>query len=200
MKLFHAARLAVVVLAVAAASCGSVREGTGTSFLIVDNLEFARGDDPDTFAGNAISDVETVVDDVPTTFNDVARVTLRLGMKDPGPAASPTQPTQNQAITVNRYHVRFFRADGRNTQGVDVPHEFDGAFTATVSGGTTQPVFTIVRNIAKDEAPLAALKRNGIIITIFAEVTFYGQDQTGHEASATARLSIDFGNFADKED
>ncbi len=199
MKPHHFARLALVVLVAGTASCGSVREGTGTSFLIVDAMEFAKGNTPNTFAGNAISDVETVVDDVPTTFNDLARVTLRLGLKDAGAAASPTVPTQNQAITVNRYHVRFFRADGRNTQGVDVPYEFDGAFTATVGSNNPQAIFTIVRHTAKNEAPLAALKRNRAIITVFAEVTFYGQDQTGHEASATARISIDFGNFADPD-
>ena len=93
--------------------------------------------------------------------------------------------------------MRFFRADGRNTQGVDVPYEFDGAFTATVGSNNPQPVFTIVRNTAKNEAPLAALKSSRVIITVFAEVTFYGQDQTGHETSTSARISIDFGNFAD---
>ena len=80
MKLHHAARLTLLALTVASASCGSVREGTGTSFLIVDSMEFAKGDTPNTFTGNAISDVETVVDDVPTTYNDLARVSLRLGL------------------------------------------------------------------------------------------------------------------------
>ena len=197
MKLQHFARLALLALAVAAASCGTVREGEGTSFLIVQTLEFAKGDEPTQFFGNAISDVETVVDDVPTTFNDLARVTLQLGLKDPGSPAAAAQPTQNQWITINRYHVRYFRADGRNVQGVDVPYEFDGAFTATVGNITPRPVFTVVRNTAKNEAPLAALKRNGVILTILAEITFYGQDQTGHEVSATARTSIDFGNFAE---
>jgi hypothetical protein len=197
MKLHHAARLALLAFSVASASCGTVREGTGTSFLIVDKMEFAKGDTPSTFTGNAISDVETVVDGIPTTFNDLARVTLRLGLKDPGSAASPSAPTQNQSITINRYRVHFLRADGRNNPGVDVPYDFDGAFTATVGAASPQPVFTIVRNTAKNEAPLAGLKRSPVIVTIFAEVTFYGVDQTGHEASTTARISIDFGNFAD---
>jgi len=126
-------------------------------------------------------------------------VTLRLGLKDPGSATTPTTPTQNQFITVNRYHVRYFRADGRNVQGVDVPYAFDGAFTATVSTVSPQPVFTIVRHISKREAPLAGLARSGVIITVIAEITFFGQDQTGHEVTAVARTSIDFGNFADPE-
>ena len=199
MKTHYIARLAVLALCISAASCGSVREGSGTSFLIVDQIEFASGAAPTTFFGNAISDVETVVGSSPTTFNDLARVSFRLGLKDPGPAASALTPTQNQFITIDRYHIRYFRADGRNQQGVDVPYEFDGAFTVTVGAVNPQPVFTIVRNTAKNEAPLAGLKSNRVIITILAEITFYGRDQTGHEVSATARASIDFGNFADPD-
>ena len=198
MKATQIARIVILTLAVASASCGStVRQGTGTSFLIVNELEFARGNEPETFSANLLSDVITVVDDVPTFFNDLGRVTFSLGLKDPGPAGSPTQPTQNQFITVDRYHVRFFRADGRNTQGVDVPYEFDGAFTVTVGSSQAEAGFTIVRNIAKREAPLQALRTNGLILSTIAEITFYGRDQTGHEVVATARTSIDFANFGD---
>jgi len=198
MKATQIARIVILTLAVASASCGStVRQGTGTSFLIVNELEFARGNEPETFSANLLSDVITVVDDVPTFFNDLGRVTFSLGLKDPGPAGSPTQPTQNQFITVDRYHVRFFRADGRNTQGVDVPYEFDGAFTVTVGSSQAEAGFTIVRNIAKREAPLQALRTNGLILSTIVEITFYGRDQTGHEVVATARTSVDFANFGD---
>jgi hypothetical protein len=181
-------------------SCGDVvRQGTGGSFLIVSSIEGAAGAEPTDFGNTLLSDVITVVDDVPTFFNDIGRVTFRLGMKDPGSPTSPTTPGQNDAITINRYHVRFFRADGRNTPGVDVPYEFDGAFTLTVSGGDASAGFTIVRNAAKMEAPLAALRFNGVVLTTIAEVTFYGADQTGHEVSATARMTIDFANFGDPE-
>ena len=91
--------------------------------------------------------------------------------------------------------MRFFRADGRNTQGVDVPYEFDGAFTATVRSNSVQSSFVVVRHDAKREAPLAILGSNRLILTIIAEITFYGRDQTGHETQAVARASIDFGNF-----
>lgn len=198
MKARQIARIVTLTLVVASASCGStVRQGTGTSFLIVNELEFARGNEPESFSANLLSDVVTVVDDVPTFFNDLGRVTFSLGLKDPGPAGSPTQPTQNQFITVDRYHVRFFRADGRNTQGVDVPYEFDGAFTVTVGSSQAEAGFTIVRNIAKREAPLQALRTNGLILSTIAEITFYGRDQTGHEVVATARTSVDFANFGD---
>jgi hypothetical protein len=183
-----------VTLALASASCGSVvRQGTGTSFLIVNQLEFARGDQPSTFVANAISDVNAP--DV-GNFNDLARATFSVGLKDPGAA---TGPTQNQFITIDRYHVRYFRADGRNIQGVDVPYEFDGAFTATIGAATVQSSFTLVRHDAKREPPLATLGVNRLILTVFAEITFYGRDQTGHQVVATAQTSIEFGNFADPE-
>jgi len=189
-KLF---RLGLVAVALASASCGSVvRQGTGTSFLIVNELAFARGDEPDTFVANAISDVNGPNE---VQFNDLARATFSLGLKDPGAPGAPALPSQNQFITIDRYHVRFFRADGRDRQGVDVPYDFDGAFTVTVGSGTVETPFTVVRHDAKREAPLATLGVNGVVLTIMAEITFYGRDQTGHQVVASARASIDFGNF-----
>jgi len=191
MKPLHFARLGLFALAVASASCGSVREGTGTSFLIVEGMDFAPGNDPTQFEATLHSDVNTPGGN----FDDLGRATFRLGLKDPGSSTAPNTPTQNQFITIDRYHVRFFRADGRNTQGVDVPYEFDGAFTATVRANSVQSAFVVVRHDAKREAPLAILGSNRLILTIIAEITFYGRDQTGHETQAVARASIDFGNF-----
>ena len=192
------AALVLAAATMSSTSCGDVvRQGTGGSFLIVSSLEGAPGAEPTDFGNTLLSDVITVVDDSPTFFNDVGRVTFRLGLKDPGAATSPTTPSQNDAITINRYRVQFIRADGRNTPGVDVPYGFDGAFTLTISGGDASAGFTLVRNIAKMEAPLAALRFNGVVLSTIAEITFYGADQTGHEVSATARISIDFGNFGD---
>jgi hypothetical protein len=191
---------AAVVLAGLSASCGEMqREGQASSFLIVSALQAARGDDPTKFAGNLLSDVLTVVKGVPTIFNDVGQVQLSLGMKDPGSTNSPTTPTSANFITVTRYHVQFVRSDGRNTQGVDVPYAFDGAFTVTVGADDATAAFTLVRNVAKEEAPLATLKSSAVILSTIAQITFYGHDQTGREVSATASISVDFGNFADKD-
>jgi hypothetical protein len=194
-------RAAIVALAIAAASCGSVvRDGAGTSFLVVNVLEGASGARPSEFGGTLLSDVVTIVDDNATLFNDLGRVSLSLGLKDPGSASSPNVPTQNQAITVDRYRVRFIRADGRNTPGVDVPYGFDGAFTLTVTGGASTSIgFDLVKNSAKQEAPLAALARTPVLINTIAEVTFFGRDLTGREASAIGRISVTFGNFGDPQ-
>jgi hypothetical protein len=197
MKATQIARIVMLALAVASASCGStVRQGTGTSFLIISNLEAASGAKPEEFGGLLQSDVQTVVKEIPSVFGDFGRVTLRLGLKDPGPAGAPTTPTQNQAITIDHYRVRFIRSDGRNTPGVDVPYGFDGAFTLTVAA-ESQATFELVRHIAKLEAPLRSLIENRVIINTVAEITFFGRDQTGHEVSVVGHITVDFGNFAD---
>jgi hypothetical protein len=103
------------------------------------------------------------------------------------------------AITVDQYHVRFIRADGRNTPGVDVPSPFDGAFTGTVSNQELTVGFELVRHIAKEQAPLAALGHNSTIITTICEITFYGRDGAGREVSAVGQLMVNFGNFGDPE-
>ena len=192
-----AVRASIAVAFAAASGCGDlVRQGTGSSYLIVSAFEAASGATPQAFGGTLQSDVLTVVDGSGTIFNDVGRVRLSLAMKDAGGAGAPTTPTVNNSITLNRYRVEFIRADGRNTEGVDVPFAFDGAVTATVSGAS-EVAFTLVRHQAKLEAPLASLARNSVIISTIARVTFYGRDQTGREAIVTAQMSVDFGNFGD---
>ena len=163
--------VAVFALAAAVSSCGDqTRQGTASSFLIIGAIEAASGADPSTFSSGLASDVITVKDNVATVFNDPGRVTLKLALKDPGPAASPNAPTQNNWITVTQYHVQYVRSDGHNIEGIDVPYAFDGGLTGTVSGDTTLG-FTLVRNQAKMEAPLAALASNPIIISTVARVT-----------------------------
>ena len=191
-------RAGAVGLILASVSCGSLtRQGTSSSYLIVTSLEAAPGGvTAGTFGSVLLSDVVVVKDGVASIYSDQGRVTFGLGLKDPGPSTSPATPTQNNFITVNRYHVRYIRADGHNIEGVDVPYAFDDAFTVTVSGETTAG-FTAVRNQAKQEAPLAALALTPIVVSTLAEVTFYGHDQTGREVSAVGNLSVSFANFAD---
>jgi hypothetical protein len=181
-----------LALTLLSASCGDLtRQGTGSSYLIINTLQAARGDDPGAFGTNLNSDVVT---DSGGQFNDLGQVTLQLAMKD---VTTGTEPTTANFITITRYHVRYIRADGRNTPGVDVPYAFDGAATATVSSTSTIG-FEMVRIVAKREAPLAALGRNrAVFISAIAEVTFFGHDQTGREASVTGQIFVTFGDFID---
>lgn len=189
------------VLVLAQVSCGSrTTQGTGSSYLIVSALVAESGADPGKFGGTLFSDVITLIEEdnikVPTVFADNGQVSFSLALKDPGAPSAPNAPSANNAITIDRYHVEYIRADGRNTPGVDVPYPFDSAISVTVSDETTHS-FEIVRHVAKEEAPLAALTSSAVIINTIARVTFYGHDQTGRSVSATAQIGIEFGNFGD---
>jgi hypothetical protein len=91
------------------------------------------------------------------------------------------------------------RSDGRNTQGVDVPFEFDGAASVTVRDAAAISTLgiTLVRAQAKLEAPLLALRNQGgqVILSTIAEVTLYGTDQVGREVSVLAKISVTFADF-----
>jgi len=190
----------VVGLALLVSSCGDLqRQGTGSSYIIINMLEGASGVEPEEFGNPVLSDIETIVNDIPTYFNDLGLATMTIRMKDPGGPGSPTAPTPANFITLHRYRVRYIRTDGRNTPGVDVPYPFDAAVTATITGGETEVPFTIVRHSAKREAPLFTLISSWVVLDTIAEVTFYGRDQTGREAQVTGTILVSFANFGDPE-
>jgi hypothetical protein len=200
--------LAVAALIGSATSCGDVvRNSRAPSYLVIDSLAGIRGAvtllPP---ANPLISDVITNVSSpppctqaspCPTIFSDPGQAVMHIALKDPGPAATPTAPSQVNAITINRYHIDYVRADGRNTPGVDVPYGFDGAVTVTVGTNTATFGFELVRVVAKEESPLVQLKNSASFITVLANVTFYGHDQAGNEVNVSGQIQINFGNFGD---
>ncbi len=185
------------------------RQGTSSSILMIDTLEAASGAAPTTFGGSLASDVITIVtrriDGVevrhPTVFEDIARVEFSLGLKDPGSSTTPAEPTSANFVTLTRYHVRFIRADGRNTPGVDVPYAFDGAVTVTVGDEPRAATFVLVRSQAKQEAPLGTLAgASSAAVSTIAEITFYGADQAGRVVKAVGRIGVNFADWSDPED
>ena len=198
----------MVALLAATTSCGDVvRQGRSPVYLVIASLQAAQGNHNTQFFGSLTSDVITLVTSpapctttspCPTVFGDVGQATLRLSPKDIGTTVNPTTPTANNDVTIDRYHVSYRRADGRNTPGVDVPYGFDGAATGTVTGGTALTLgFTLVRNAAKIESPLVQLITSPTTISAIADVTFYGHDQVGNEVSVTGSIDVAFGNFGD---
>jgi len=202
---------AALLAAAGAAGCGEYVRGTGRApaQVVITQLLAASGADPDELGGTLRSDVITLVrSPEPCTaespcasiFNDVGEVTMRLIMKDPGVPGAASSPSDINQITFTRYRVSYRRTDGRNTPGVDVPFDFDSAATFTVPpDAEVSAGFQIVRHSAKEEAPLRALASSPSIISTIADVTFYGRDQAGNDVTATGRIGIDFGNFADPE-
>jgi hypothetical protein len=199
---------AVAAVLAGSVSCGDVaRAGKSPSMVVIDSLQAASGADPGSLGGFLLSDVVTLVEQtvggesvrVPTIFNDVGQATMRLVLKDQG--VSSNLPTTLNAVTLNRYHIEYRRADGRNTPGVDVPWPVDGGVTATLTAGTVLVPFEIVRHQAKLEAPLRAMAFGGgrIFIATIAEVTFYGTDLAGNDVQAQGTISVSFGDYGDPE-
>ena len=200
--------LGLAALVAASVSCGDVsRQGSSPVYLVIDSLQAIRGGpQTGTPSSSLISDVITLVTTggnctpaapCPTIFGDSGSVTLRAPLKDTGSTA-PLSATTNNEVTINRVHVEYVRADGRNVQGTDVPYAFDTTITGTIgAGGTLTTGFELVRNVAKQESPLAQLRTSSNFISAIAEVTFYGTDRTGNAVSVMGQLQVEFGNFGD---
>jgi hypothetical protein len=192
----RAALALAAAAALATAACGDkVLQGKGSSYLVIDQLAAASGAKVETFSTVLQSDVQTKGG----VLEDLGKVTLHIAMKDVT-ATTGTEPSANNIITVNRYHVDFIRSDGRNSQGVDVPYRVDGAATGTITTSQTSLVFALVPVQRKIEAPLLALRNQGgaIAIMTIANVTFYGYDQAGNAVAVTGSISVNFADWADE--
>jgi hypothetical protein len=208
MRRWNAVQLILLAAATAASvSCGSaVRDGSSAVFLVIDTLQGSRGGPQNgTLSGFVLSDVLTnvtspapctVASPCPTVFDDPGTVALRLAPKN---LNTTTGPTTNNEVTINRVHIEYVRADGRNTPGVDVPFPFDGATTGTVPAtGSLTLGFELVRHTAKMEAPLVQLITSPSILTTLAKVTFWGTDRVGNVVSVSGQIQVNFGNFGDQ--
>jgi hypothetical protein len=191
------------------AGCGGsyVRDSNAPARLVIVALQGASGAEPEDLATVVHSDVLTLVTTggtctvqtpCPTIYTDPGQVEMRLQLRDIGNPAAPSSPSPLNAVTITRYHVRYLRSDGRNAQGIDVPYEFDGGATFTVpADGSVTAGFNLVRAVSKREAPLASLVTGDSLITVIAEVTFYGRDQAGNEVSVVGLIDVSFANWGD---
>jgi hypothetical protein len=194
-------------LVFATTSCGTaVRTGSSAQFLSIDSLLGVRGKSGSGGQGTAVlsSDVITLVttggtcsaqNPCATIFSDNGQAALKLVPKNP---LSATNPSSTEDVTISRIHVEYRRTDGRNTPGSDVPFPFDTFITLTIPGGGSGTAsFELVRSQAKVESPLLALQNTGRVISVIADVTFYGQDRAGNTISATGSIEVDFADFGD---
>lgn len=130
------------------------------------------------------------------TCPDFVDLRVENHSKNPGVGSSPGFRAD---MTIERYEVSYFRSDGRNTQGVDVPYSITGNVAHEIVGEGAETLrLEVVRRQAKLEPPLSNLvgQGGGLVVTMFAEVTLHARMTTGEATnSATARLQIDFGDF-----
>ena len=190
------AGLGTAVCLLAVTSCNElVQDSRSSTILVIERIGAAQGgtsDDPIPTLLN--SDVVTNS----AVFPDIARVTTRLAFKSPGTSENPASPTSANWVTITGYRVVYRRSDGRNQGGVDVPFPFEGGMTmTTVDIGTAE--FTLVRAQAKLEEPLLSLRNGGgaLVLSVVAEITFFGHDQTGAAVTADGTIGINFADFAD---
>jgi len=114
-------------------------------------------------------------------------------------------PNFRNAVIMERYEVRYYRSDGRNTEGVDVPYGISGNLTTaidTASSGTSPVPVEVVRAQAKLEPPLRNLRivdnepgGSALILTCFAEITLHGKTISGQAVTGSGRLQIDFADW-----
>jgi len=164
-----------------------------------------------TGSGANIGEGDVLFSDVSDGFNDDAIVTLQIFRKNPTVVGS----TPLEDVLLERYEVVYFRTDGRNTEGVDVPFRITGPLSGVlhapgnIEEAEASVVINVVRHQAKLEPPLANLigifPANGTItfpgqgiITAIAEITIHGSttnDKGG--VTATGRLQVTFADFVD---
>ena len=129
---------------------------------------------------------------------DLVSLRLENHFKNPGLANTGFR----HDFTVERYEIHYFRSDGRNQEGVDVPFAITGNVSQEViEENAANLLVEVVRRQAKLEPPLLNLVSGGaIIVTMFAEITLHARTTTGQITnSVSGRLQIDFANFGDDD-
>lgn len=127
---------------------------------------------------------------------DKAKVTLKASLMDPD---SIYGPSLYNSIMLTRYIVSYMRADGKNSEGTDVPYSFEGYLSHTLEIDSAMDIsFVIVREVSKLEPPLVNLLegRDDGVIEVRAKVDFYGHDMTEKKVKATGYLTIFFSNYS----
>lgn len=203
---------AAVLLGVAAVSFGCTpewaRENETGIIMEIAGIEGIEGGEDGGTVG------EILFSDVSAWINDDARVVVNVYRKNP--TVEATSPLEH--VRLESYQVRYLRTDGRNVEGVDVPHRITGALnslrfhTPTDTGEVEiEAIVNVVRHTAKREPPLinligifptttgaVSLNSEGIITTV-AEITVYArQVTTGEPLSATGRFQVAFADFVDE--
>jgi hypothetical protein len=145
--------------------------------------------------------------------NDDVQVSVNAFRKNNN-ANLNTSPVEHMYL--ERYEVRYFRTDGRNQEGVDVPFRITGPLgnlrfhTITQSELELTVPITIVRHQAKLEPPLRNLRflaptdtgteqaGGASVMTTIAEITIHARTVQGEALVARGNVQVSFANFADQ--
>ncbi len=179
-------------------SCNPLENQTeSNSLLILENLTGTniKGDTVNFLESDVLATDEAT--GASLIIADSAMASLKATLLDPQPI---NPANEYSTITLTRYTVHYFRSDGKNTEGVDIPYSFEGYLSKLIEIDVSTDVsFVIVRAVAKGESPLLSLRdgRAEGVLTITARVDFYGHDMRDKTVKATGYLTIYFANYAD---
>ncbi|PYQ38481.1 MAG: hypothetical protein DMF77_23975 [Acidobacteria bacterium] len=160
-----------------------------------------QGDSPEILLMTGINNGAPLDSDVRISSGTVCPDFVSLRVENHQKNPLNTDASFRADIVIERYGVRYFRSDGRNTEGVDVPYAISGNVAQEVQAGSSATLsLEVVRRQAKLEPPLKNLIDfgGGQVVTMFAEVTIHARSTVNQTTNAaTARLQIDFADFAD---
>ena len=184
----------LIIVALLLAGCNAM-ENDSTSGTMLQILSLT-GNDLTGAAGST-----TVFSDVYTSdsiINDNAVADIMALPLDP--AIAITTPYFD--VLIDQIDVEFRRTDGRNVEGVDVPYRFTQPMSMLVPITTNMQIpFVLIRQVAKLEAPLLALRETTsreFVLQLVAKVTIHGKDMGGHRvAPVTGYISVWCSNFPD---
>ena len=182
-------------------SCNPIEDETRAgSLLVVVNI---TGSDVE---GNVVNYIQSDVQKIDTETGsttvaaDGAVVHFTVKLLDPREGVAPSH---YNSIQVTRYTVTYFRSDGKNAEGVDIPYAFEGGASATVEvDGQAELSFIAVREAAKLESPLLDLRNGGGegVIEVTARIDFYGHDLTNRTVKATGYITVFFADYITEEE
>ena len=160
-----------------------------------------QGDSPEILLMTGINSGAPLESDVRISTGSVCPDFVPLRVENHQKNPLNTDASFRADIVIERYGVRYFRSDGRSTEGVDVPYAISGNVAQEVQGGSAAVLsLEVVRRQAKLEPPLRNLVNlgGGQVVTMFAEVTLHARSTVNQTTNtATARLQIDFADFKD---
>jgi hypothetical protein len=161
-----------------------------------------QGDAPVVLLMTGINDGAPLESDVRLSNGNVCPDFVSLRVENHFKNPNVTATGFRHDYTIERYEVRYFRSDGRNTEGVDVPYRISGNVAQEVVEESAATLnLEVVRRQAKVEPPLGNLLNGGgpSIVTMFAEITLHARTTTNQTTNAvSARLQIDFADFGDE--
>jgi len=160
-----------------------------------------QGDSPNTLLMTGINSGAPIDSDVRISSGGVCPDFVDLRVENHLKNPLNTDASFRSDVVIERYDVRYFRSDGRSTEGVDVPFRITGNVAQEIQASNSAVLrLEIVRRQAKLEPPLRNLAGGGgaQIVTMFAEVTLHARSTIQQSLNtATARVQIDFADFGD---